>query len=331
MAKQPIDAGSAINAGDGEAIRNAFLKINQMMDDLYGFLSVNGLNPDFLANGSLSNAKLGPMAALTIKGNLTGVQTPPTDIPFGTLGTAMGAVLVGEVKEYAGPILPALYLWADGSTKLRSAYPLLLDAITAVVSGTTSNGNATISAVSVDLTNLGLEGAPIEGAGIQSGTTVVSVTSNTIVLSQNANANGSPSNLRIFPHGNGNGTTTFTLPARKGTAAFGRDNMGGSAASKLTTAVSGVNGAKLGATGGDQRMQQHNHGTNETPHSHPLAGGTNANGTGTVAPGAQSQNAGAIGGSGAASTGITIQNAGAGGSQNVPPATVMNFIIYAGA
>ena len=50
-------------------------------------------------------------------------------------------------------------------------------------------------------------------------------------------------------YGVGDGTTTFNLPDLRGRVAAGKDNMGGSAASRLTTAITG---ATLGATGGFQ-------------------------------------------------------------------------------
>lgn len=53
-------------------------------------------------------------------------------------------------------------------------------------------------------------------------------------------------------HGVGDGSTTFNLPDLRGRIPGGKDDMGGTAASRLTTAGSGVNGASLGASGGAQ-------------------------------------------------------------------------------
>lgn len=53
-------------------------------------------------------------------------------------------------------------------------------------------------------------------------------------------------------YGSGDGTTTFNLPDLRGRAEFGKDNMGGSAANRITTAGSGVDGTTLGAAGGVQ-------------------------------------------------------------------------------
>lgn len=53
-------------------------------------------------------------------------------------------------------------------------------------------------------------------------------------------------------YGAGDGSTTFALPDLRGRVAAGEDDMGGTAANRLTTAGSGVNGLALGATGGAQ-------------------------------------------------------------------------------
>ena len=71
--------------------------------------------------------------------------------------------------------------------------------------------------------------------------------------------------------GTGDGSTTFNLPDLRGRVAVGKDNMGGSAASRMTTAGSGVDGATLGANGGAEthtlttpQMPAHSHNTGAT-------------------------------------------------------------------
>lgn len=54
--------------------------------------------------------------------------------------------------------------------------------------------------------------------------------------------------------GAGDGSTTFNKPDLRGRARAGRDDMGGSAAGRLTTAGSGVNGLTVGAAGGAQNV-----------------------------------------------------------------------------
>ncbi len=83
-------------------------------------------------------------------------------------------------------------------------------------------------------------------------------------------------------YGNGDGSTTFQLPDLRGRTIYGLDNMGGTAAGRLTT-TGGINlNNTLGATGGNQtvslsvdNLPSHNHGftgtsvtTSGNTHSH---------------------------------------------------------------
>jgi microcystin-dependent protein len=55
-------------------------------------------------------------------------------------------------------------------------------------------------------------------------------------------------------YGVGNGSTTFNVPDLRGRLPYGKDDMGGAAASRLTTAGGGLDGATLGAVGGAQNV-----------------------------------------------------------------------------
>jgi microcystin-dependent protein len=55
-------------------------------------------------------------------------------------------------------------------------------------------------------------------------------------------------------YGIGNGTTTFNVPDLRGRSLFGLDDMGGSAASRITSVGSGIVGATMGANGGNQQV-----------------------------------------------------------------------------
>jgi microcystin-dependent protein len=165
--------------------------------------------------------------------------------------------------------------------------------------------------------------------------------------------------------GGGDGSTTYTLPDMRGRAAFGKDDMNGSAANRLTLA-SGVGGAVLGANGGDQLLMAHTHaitdpghghGVNDPTHNHPINDpghthtesivgnaaqgqfGVNAffsqNTPGTTGVSTTGITTGSVGtgvtvaGNG---TGITIPTGGgSGNSQNIPPALVLNSVIFTGA
>ena len=56
-------------------------------------------------------------------------------------------------------------------------------------------------------------------------------------------------------YGSGDGSTTFNVPDLRGRVPAGKDDMGGSAASRLTTAGGGVDGSTLGAVGGAHKMR----------------------------------------------------------------------------
>jgi microcystin-dependent protein len=149
-------------------------------------------------------------------------------------------------------------------------------------------------------------------------------------------------------YGGGDGSTTFNLPDCRGRATFGKDDMGGTAASRVTAAQSGIGGTTLGAAGGDERLHAHGHGVSDPGHGHgvndPSHRHTSNNGNGFITGGsggvqiggpvngeAQDANVTAFAGTGisiqGSGTGIGIQVAGAGGSQNMPPAIMLNKII----
>lgn len=115
--------------------------------------------------------------------------------------------------------------------------------------------------------------------------------------------------------GAGNGTTTFNVPDYRGRIGVGKDNMGGSAANRITAAVSGIVGTTLAAVGGEQG---HTLVTAEMPaHTHTAAvvsGTINAAGGSDVHPSNITSS----------STGST---GGGGTHNNVQPTIIVNKII----
>lgn len=128
----------------------------------------------------------------------------------------------------------------------------------------------------------------------------------------------------------------FRLPDLRGRVAVGKDNMGGTTASRITAGTSGITGTTLGASGGNQMLQSHGHGVNDPGHSHWLRGingdyvGASGGGTGGWALGndfaANNNNIYHLW-TDTVGTGISIQSAGAGSSQNVQPSLILNKII----
>jgi microcystin-dependent protein len=123
-------------------------------------------------------------------------------------------------------------------------------------------------------------------------------------------------------YGVGDGSTTFNLPDLRGRAVAGKDDMGGSAANRLTGTSGGVSGSNLGAAGGDQ---QHTLTEAQMPaHAHRMYFGTETpeSGSGDNAI----KNPSAVSGS---TSSLTTTVGGGGAHNNVQPTFILNYIIKA--
>lgn len=146
-------------------------------------------------------------------------------------------------------------------------------------------------------------------------------------------------------YGAGDGSTTFNLPDKRGRASFGKDDMGGTSANRITGLSGGWNGDTLGAAGG---AETHLLTANEVPAISPTgqanSAGTVNGQTGTLkafgvqlGSGATAYGAGAgsdvnvpISFSDPART-LSINQIGGGlAHNNLPPGITCNYIIYAG-
>jgi microcystin-dependent protein len=170
---------------------------------------------------------------------------------FGTGGaTTFGdGMAVGTIVTWSGLVAPTHYVFTYGQELSRTTYSSLLSAITLTATASCASGSPILTGFS-DTTQIPT-GAAIEASCLPGGTTVISTTASTITVSNNANITVSPS-VKIFPWGNGNGTSTFNVPDLRGRVLPGRDNMGGTNAARLTTALFGATPDAIGATGGAQ-------------------------------------------------------------------------------
>jgi hypothetical protein len=110
----------------------------------------------------------------------------------------------------------------------------------------------------------------------------------------------------------------LSLPDARGRTLRGLDNLGGTAANRITVAQSGIDGTILGKVGGDERLHQHNHGVTDPGHHHSLPWQKQNTQPNATTPSPTILETGATNTADSV-TGVTIQNAGAGGSQNVSP------------
>jgi microcystin-dependent protein len=138
-------------------------------------------------------------------------------------------------------------------------------------------------------------------------------------------------------YGSGDGSTTFTLPDMRGRVAAGKDDMGGTAASRLTSTTITSGAATLGNSGGGQthtltstEMPSHTH--TQNPHSHEVqrsnsaATAVSTDATALYRP--QTDTGGTYFNTQNATA--TNQNTGGGGAHNnVQPTIILNYIIKA--
>ena len=161
----------------------------------------------------------------------TNTNTPGTDNTWLLISGDNTGIKPGMVLPYAGITAPAGYLLCNGQTPLRASYGALLAALTFTQTAVVSNSSVTITGLS-DTTKMYI-GEVLEGAGIQANTTIVTIpTSTSITVSLMPTVSSSPTTpLTFFPYGNGNGSTTFTVP------------------NAVDTVIAGAGGTLLGAAG----------------------------------------------------------------------------------
>jgi microcystin-dependent protein len=141
--------------------------------------------------------------------------------------------------------------------------------------------------------------------------------------------------------GSGDGSTTFNVPDIRGRSIFGLDNMGGSAAGRVTSGSSSIDGTTIGASGGAQivalditEIPSHDHfGTtgNESSHTHHFgyntAGAQSGSGVTPVTFIAGSGDNSVTTGAGSSHNHSISAQGGGDAHQNMPPAIVLPYIL----
>ena len=197
----------------------------------------------------------------------------------------LGTVFYGDYGT-----LPQKTVYGAGQAISRASFPQYLAAVTRAQTATLTSGNATITSVA-NTAGLGA-GQPIEGIGVQSNTTIVSVTASTIVMSKTATVNGSQTVTAFLTgYGAGGDATTVGVKDCRGRVMAGRDDLNGTPAGRLTTAGFGAGATTLNASGNSLEsftmalgnMIAHNHGVflRDPGHSHTANQPTQSRNDGT--------------------------------------------------
>ncbi len=174
-----------------------------------------------------------------------------------TYHDAFPIVPIGGVIDFFGFQTPLNYLGCNGVEISRFTYAMLFSALTNFETVTLTNGANTFSVITGDIY---AAGTPIEGAGIQAGTVISSISGNTVTISLPATASIS-STLRFFTVGNGNGSTTFNLPDLRGYVTAGAywNNVAGNLNPTITTRGVGSAGGQTMHQLSIGEMPSHNH------------------------------------------------------------------------
>lgn len=123
------------------------------------------------------------------------------------LSTAMP---IGAIIPFVGSTAPNGTLLCHGNAVSRTTYADLFNAITLAVTASTMSGSTSMT---VPYSGALSVGSHIEGTGIPAGTYITAINNDTqITLSNAATATISNGTYRVFPFGDGDGSTTFNLP-----------------------------------------------------------------------------------------------------------------------
>lgn len=172
-----------------------------------------------------------------------------------SLGIGEGYYKPGDIKDTARLTLDSGWLWCDGASHSRTIYAALFAAIAISTTGNTTNGSAVIT--NIPSTTGMKAGMPVSGTNISGfAATIASVDSSTqITISANCTGTGTGVAIVVAPHGV-ESSTTFYAPDYRGRLRVSNDDPGTGvgAASRVTSAGSGIAGNRVGGNGGGQTV-----------------------------------------------------------------------------
>jgi microcystin-dependent protein len=338
-----------------EQVLDYLTMLNQQLYELLGrniTVAVSDPNPAALppatqrANQYFAFSSTGdPIAALPPSGG-TPISTAMQPIVNAATIAAAQALLgitlfpAGGEIDWPGLVAPAGWYFEYGQNITRAGNPNLLLALAPIYTCTVTSGSNNITSISS--TQNWYIGMPLESSGFPGGTIVANILSSSSVAASTP-ATGNATAIQVFPFGNGNGSTTFTLPDARGFVYAGIDNMGGTPAGRITAFGSIINGQILGSFGGTEsytqiinNMPAHTHGATSTDagHTHSAPPGLNfvlVTSTGIGLGGGVNGTSQANTGNGVAAITTTIAPIGGGLAHTIlQPTSMRNKIIKGG-
>ncbi len=173
-------------------------------------------------SGLEANVKIDPDSTADVTVSEDGIRI---DVP--TAAEISGTGQPGDWIFFAGIGTRTDAIDADGEEVNRVDYPALWDALSLYGSAATRSAGVAI-VTDIPTTRFMAPGMVVELTSFPFGTTIVSVDSGTTITVDNPAGNsGSDTEVRVYPHGNGDGITTFNTPDGNRKFPLGYDYIGG--------------------------------------------------------------------------------------------------------
>lgn len=195
-----------------------------------------------------------------------------------TVSLGVGQVPIGGEIDYHGFEEPADGDWKfpNGQALSRTAYPDMHAISWIGGGGTATNGSNVITGMISSVTDMLAIGTAVEHAFFPAGTVITAITATTVTVNNNATAGGGIS-ARFYPHGNGDGSTTFNLPDGRSRTRVQRDASNGVLAGR--DGMGQKDGAQTVALTATQTpLRSHSHsgttGSESATHTHTGTSGT---------------------------------------------------------
>lgn len=171
-------------------------------------------------DGLKANLTIDPASTATVTQGPDGLKV---DVPV-VSGT--GNEQPGDMVFHMGIGARIGAIDADGQDVLRGDYPSLWDALSLVTETATRTAGVDV-VTNIPSTRFLAAGMTVELTSFPFGTTIVSVDSGTtITVSNPAGNSGNDTEVRAYPHGNGDGITTFATPNMNNRVPLGYDYIG---------------------------------------------------------------------------------------------------------